>query len=76
MRNWLMNYFGKKSLFYTDLQANISEELQNSEYLFKALGAEFLPCALSYRFIFSSETDSMTLGESEKTGAVFWVMVG
>ena len=36
----------------------------------------YLPCALPYRFIFSSETDSMTLGESEKTGAIFWVMVG
>ena len=35
----------------------------------------YLPCALPYRFIFSWETDSMTLGESEKTGAIFWVMV-
>ena len=25
----------------------------------------YLPCALTYRFIFSSETDSMTLGEWE-----------
>ena len=35
-----------------------------------------LSCALAYRFIFSSETDYMTQGESEKTGAIFSVMVG
>ena len=35
----------------------------------------YLPCALPYIFIFSSETDSMTLRDSKKTGAIFWVMV-
>ena len=36
----------------------------------------YLSCALPYRFIFSSESDYMTLGESEKTGAIFWDIVG
>ena len=36
----------------------------------------YLPWGLSYRFIFSSETDSMALRVSEKTGAILWVMVG
>ena len=36
----------------------------------------YLPCALPYRFIFSSETDYITLGKPEKAGAIFWVMVG
>lgn len=36
----------------------------------------YLPYALPCRFIFSSETDSITLGESQKTDATFWIMVG
>ena len=36
----------------------------------------YLPCTLPYKFIFSSETDYITLGESEETGAIFWVIVG
>ena len=36
----------------------------------------YLLFALPCRFIFSSETDYMTLGESEKAGVIFWVMVG
>ena len=40
-----------------------------------AARAELPPCARPYRFIFSSETNYMTLGGSEKAGAIFWGMV-
>ena len=36
----------------------------------------YLPYALPCRFIFSSKTDSITPGESQKTDATFWIMVG
>ena len=36
----------------------------------------YLPYALPCRFIFSSETDSITPGESQKPDATFWIMVG
>ena len=38
-------------------------------------GAELPPVCTQCRFIFSSKTDYMSIGESEKTGAIFWVMV-
>ena len=56
------------------MQANV--EIVNGEFLKDIFMMSYLLCALPYSFIFSSETDSMTLGESEKTGAIFWVMVG
>ena len=52
---------------------NIKAKLKCVKYVLHELS--YLPCALPYRFIFSSETNYMTLGESEKAGAIFWVMV-
>ena len=34
-----------------------------------------IPCALQYKFVFSSDTCNVTLKDSEKCGAIFWVVV-
>ena len=35
----------------------------------------YLPCALSYELVFSSDSGSISLGGSEKIGDVIWIMV-
>ena len=51
------------------------EDLTEGEVFLILQELSYLSCALPCRFIFSSETVYMTPGESEKTGAIFWVMV-
>ena len=48
------------------------EDLTEGEVFLILQELSYLSCALPCRFIFSSETVSMTPGESEKTGAIFW----